>query len=96
MSLVLEPKAWSIRLGFAENVIDMAAASPDLGEAKEQFVAVGGPTDVVMGMNPDYLKDALRGIAMDKVTLGFKTPSDPLIVSVPDSFTAVLMPVRVS
>jgi DNA polymerase III subunit beta len=72
VSLLSSERSRAVRLSLTAGKLDLAASSPDLGEARESIPLEygGGPVDV--GFNAQYLLDFLSAAAVDAVSLELK------------------------
>jgi DNA polymerase-3 subunit beta len=84
-----------VRLAFTAEQVELTAADGDtaLGDAVD-CQHHGEP--VTVGVNPDYLLDALTCLRADAAELHIAAPSRPLLLTVPDDHTYrhVIMPIR--
>ncbi len=62
VALLADDRLHGIRLGLAKNKIEVSAASPEYGEAKEFFEAQYGQEDMQIGFNAEYVLDFLGAV----------------------------------
>jgi DNA polymerase-3 subunit beta len=97
VSLLAEGKSKCIRLGIKETTIQVAAASPDLGEAEEELHAEFDGGELQIGFNARYLLDVLGVAGGEKVVLELDQETSPGLLKTPDDpgFCGVIMPMRI-
>jgi DNA polymerase-3 subunit beta len=94
---VLAQRNAPLRLRFAEGELGVSAQTQDVGEAHESLPIeyTGDPLEI--GFNPDFLRDGLEAVAGDTVQLKLINPLRPgLIVSPDESFSYLIMPIRLA
>ncbi len=62
VALLADDRLRGIRLGLAKNEIEVSAASPEYGEAKELVEAQHGLEDLQIGFNAEYVLDFLAAV----------------------------------
>jgi DNA polymerase-3 subunit beta len=72
VSLLSSERSRAVRLSLAPGKLDLAASSPDLGEARESIPLdyAGGPVEI--GFNAQYILDFLGAAAVEAVSLELK------------------------
>jgi DNA polymerase-3 subunit beta len=89
-------KSNSVKLLFTRNQLEIAANSPDIGEARESIpVSYKGP-DMAIAFNPEYLMAPLRALPNDEVFLDLIDEMSPGVIKIPSPFLYVIMPMRIS
>ncbi len=96
VSLLTSEKSNSIKLIFTKNNIDIAANSPEIGEAKESLPVKYNGKDFTIAFNPEFLMAPLRNLTDDTVFLDLIDEMSPGVVKINTSFLYVLMPMRIS
>ncbi len=96
VSLLTSEKSNSIKLIFTKNNIDIAANSPEIGEAKESLPVKYGGKDFTIAFNPEFLMAPLRALTDDTVYLDLIDEMSPGVVKIKTPFLYVLMPMRIS
>ena len=95
-SLVTTAKSSCVRLKFDGNALTVSAESSDFGAARESMaVATPGPFAHEASFNPNYLLEPLAALTRDEVTLQFaggEAKNSPGVLTTPDGFTCVIMP----
>ncbi len=90
--------AWKILFTFNGDVLTIEANSPDLGEGKEEVqVESDSSEEITVGLNAQFVMDALRDIDAYSITIGVTGVMSPLTL-VPegdDDYLAVIMPIQV-
>lgn len=96
VSLLASEKSNSVKLVFTQNNIEIAANTPDVGEAHESMpVSYKGP-DMAIAFNPDFLMAPLRNLPNDEVYLDLIDEMSPGVIKIQSPFLYVLMPMRIS
>jgi DNA polymerase-3 subunit beta len=99
VALLADDRLHGIRLGLTKNKIEVSAASPEYGEAKELVEAQYGQEDMQIGFNAEYVLDFLRaagGSSAIRIQLKDAESAAEFRPSSDDSqhYRYVLMPVR--
>jgi DNA polymerase-3 subunit beta len=69
VSLLSSERNRAVKLGLAEGRVELAASSPDLGEARESLPVDYAGEGVEIGFNAQYLLDFLGVAGSEAVTL---------------------------
>jgi DNA polymerase III subunit beta len=94
--LVCSEKANSVKIKISSNLLEIFAASSDFGEAHESMaIGYNGP-DLQVAFNPAFLMDPLKALTKDEVFFEVKDEVSPGVFKTLESFTCVIMPVRLS
>jgi DNA polymerase-3 subunit beta len=96
VSLLASEKSNSVKLMFTRNQLEIAANSPDIGEARESIPVVYKGPDMAIAFNPEYLMAPLRALPNDEVFLDLIDEMSPGVIKIPSPFLYVIMPMRVS
>ena len=72
VSLLSSERSRAVRLTLAPGKVDLAASSPDLGEARESLVAEYEGQSVEIGFNAQYILDFLGAVGGEAVSLELK------------------------
>ena len=96
VSLLSNDKTSSVRLNFSRNNLDIAANTPEVGEARESLAVVYRGRDLSIAFNPEFLMDPLRNLSNDEVHLELIDEMSPGVMKINTPFLYVLMPMRVS
>jgi DNA polymerase-3 subunit beta len=96
VSLLSNDKTSSVRLNFSRNNLDIAANTPEVGEARESLAVVYRGRDLSIAFNPEFLMDPLRNLSNDEVHLELIDEMSPGVIKINTPFLYVLMPMRVS
>lgn len=96
VSLLSTDKTSSVRLNFSKNNLDIAANTPEVGEARESLPVVYRGRDLSIAFNPEFLMDPLRNLGNDEVHLELIDEMSPGVLKINTPFLYVLMPMRVS
>lgn len=98
VAMVTSDKMASVKFQFGEDEVVLSAASPDLGEAQENY-AIANPKKLVgpLAVNPKFLLQGLDAVGDEKVQLSIDpkgSDAAPLLIKA-GGLTAVIMPVRI-
>ncbi len=96
VSLLSSEKSNSVKLIFTKNNLEIAANTPDVGEARESIPVVYKGADLTIAFNPEYLMAPLRALSNDEVFLDLIDEMSPGVVKIQSPFLYVIMPMRVS
>jgi DNA polymerase-3 subunit beta len=96
VSLLSNDKTSSVRLSFSRNNLDIAANTPEVGEAREALAVVYRGRDLSIAFNPEFLMDPLRNLPSDEIHLELIDEMSPGVIKINTPFLYVLMPMRVS
>ncbi|MDR3274350.1 MAG: DNA polymerase III subunit beta [Puniceicoccales bacterium] len=95
VALVASESKNSIKMRFADNSLELSAASVEYGEAHEKIAIQYDGNSVEIAFNPIFLSDPLRVLVQDEVFFEFKNEMSPGVFRTLDSFLCVVMPLRV-
>lgn len=96
VSLLSSEKSNSVKLVFTKNNIEIAANTPDVGEAKESLAVAYKGRDFSIAFNPEFLQAPLRNLTNDEVYLDLIDEMSPGVIKIQSPFLYVLMPMRIS
>jgi DNA polymerase-3 subunit beta len=85
-----------VRLKFQKGSVVVSAETPEVGEGEIGLDAEYTGKDVELGINPDFLLDALKALGDVKVKLAFKDGNTAVTLKVGRDYVYVLMPIRLS
>jgi DNA polymerase-3 subunit beta len=95
-SVMMMEESSSTRLTFDSNQLLVSAVAADIGEAKD-IVPIkysGEKIDIVF--NPSYVKDPLKAIDDDEISIELNDGSSPAIIRCSVPFLYVMMPLRIN
>jgi DNA polymerase-3 subunit beta len=86
-----------VKLVLTENLIALSSSDPNIGDAKDQVTADYKGDGIVIAFNARYLLDALKVMTADKVTLEFKDPLSPTLLTQQNDkvWKNIVMPVKI-
>ena len=85
-----------VKLMFTPNRLEILAAAPEIGEARESMdVKYKGP-EITIAFNPTFLMDPLKALTTDEVYLDLVDDTNPGMIRSTINFVYVLMPIRIS
>jgi DNA polymerase-3 subunit beta len=96
VALLASDKSNSVKLVFTKNNIEIAANTPDIGEARESLPVNYKGRDLSIAFNPEFLQAPLRALPDDEVFLDLIDEMSPGVIKVQAPFLYVLMPMRIS
>jgi len=96
VSILASEKSNSVKFTFGPDEIEIAANSPDIGEARETLAVSYKGDSFSIAFNPDFLMAPLRNLDTDSVYLDLIDEMSPGVIKIQGSFLYVLMPMRVS
>ena len=96
VSLLSSDKSNSVKLVFGENVVEVTANSPDVGEARETMDVVYGGKAMQIAFNPEFLMAPLRNLESETVYLDLIDEMSPGVVRIDGSLHYEIMPMRVT
>ena len=96
VSLLSSDKSNSVKLIFTKNNLEIAANTPDIGEAHESLAIAYKGKDFSVAFNPGFLMDPLRNLTEDEIHLEVSDEMSPGVIKVNSPFLYVLMPMRIS
>ena len=93
VSLVVSDSGSSVKFNLSENLLTLNASS-ELGEANEPIEISYEDTEVNIAFNPEYLRDPLRNLECDEITVRFNDEFKPVVILGDEGFLCVIMPMR--
>ena len=96
VSLLASEKSNSVKLIFTKNNLEIAANTPDVGEARESLAVAYKGRDMAIAFNPEFLMAPLKNLAVDEVFLDLIDEMSPGVVRIQSPFLYVIMPMRMS
>jgi DNA polymerase-3 subunit beta len=96
VALLSSEKSNSVKLVFTKNNIEIAANTPDVGEARESLPVAYKGREFSIAFNPDFLQAPLRALSNDEVYLDLIDEMSPGVIKIQSPFLYVLMPMRIS
>ena len=96
VSLLASEKSNSVKLVFTKNNLEIAANTPDVGEAHESLAIAYKGRDIAIAFNPEFLMAPLKNLTVDEVYLDLIDEMSPGVVKIQGPFLYVIMPMRIS
>jgi len=96
VSLLSSEKSNSVKLVFTKNNIEIAANTPDIGEAHESLPVAYKGREFSIAFNPEFLQAPLRALPNDEIYLDLIDEMSPGVIKIQSPFLYVLMPMRIS
>ncbi len=97
VAVMAPEKVHSVRLSFSGKQLEVSAASPELGEARDLLGVEYAGAPLKIGFNGRYLQDAIGGITEETARIEFKDDVSQVIVRPEEdrSYLAIIMPMRI-
>jgi len=96
VALLVNDKSNSVRLNFQKNRLEITAATPEVGEARETLPVKYEGKQVSIAFNPEFMLAPLRNITSDDVYFEMTDELSPGVLKCDIPFLYVLMPMRIS
>lgn len=96
VALLASEKSNSVKLVFTKNNLEIAANTPDVGEAHEALAIPYKGRDLAIAFNPEFLLAPLKNLSVDEVYLDLIDEMSPGVVKIQGPFLYVIMPMRIS
>ena len=96
VSLLSSEKSNSVKLVFTKNNLEIAANTPDVGEARESLAVPYKGRDLSIAFNPEFLQAPLKNLTNDEIYLDLIDEMSPGVIKLQSPFLYVLMPMRIS
>jgi DNA polymerase III subunit beta len=96
VSLLASEKSNSVKLVFTKNNIEIAANTPDIGEAHESLPVSYKGKEFSIAFNPEFLMAPLRNLSNEEIYLDLIDEMSPGVIKIQSPFLYVLMPMRIS
>jgi DNA polymerase-3 subunit beta len=85
-----------VKLVFTKNNIEIAANTPDIGEAHESLPVSYKGKEFSIAFNPEFLMAPLRNLSNEEIYLDLIDEMSPGVIKIQSPFLYVLMPMRIS
>ncbi len=95
-SVMTMEESSSVRLTFEENQLLVSSVAADIGEAKDVVPIKYSGEKIEIVFNPVYVKDPLKAIDEDEVSIELNNGSSPAIIRCSVPFLYVMMPLRIN
>jgi DNA polymerase-3 subunit beta len=96
VSLLASEKSNSVKLVFTKNNLEIAANTPEVGEARESLAVPYKGRDFSIAFNPEFLMAPLKNLTTDEVFLDLIDEMSPGVIKIQGPFLYVIMPMRIS
>ncbi len=96
VSLLASEKSNSVKLVFSKNNLEIAANTPEVGEARETLPIQYKGREFSIAFNPEFLMAPLKNLSEDEVYLDLIDEMSPGLIKIQGAFLYVLMPMRIS
>lgn len=97
VSLLSQGRTHGVRLKFSENLLELTAEDPEVGEAREAIDIEYDGKELLMGFNAKYLLDVMSLISDDAVIFQLTDDLSPGVIKPleEEGFLSVIMPMRI-
>ena len=85
-----------VKLMFSPNRLEILAAAPEIGEARDSMVVKYKGPENTIAFYPSFLMDPLKALTTDEVYLDLVDDTNPGMIRSTINFVYVLMPIRIS
>ncbi|KPJ53797.1 hypothetical protein AMJ39_03140 [candidate division TA06 bacterium DG_24] len=101
VAIFSSPHTHLVRMSLGGEGLELFAATPDIGEAREKVACEYGGEDMDVGYNASYLLEILRNVGSDQVQMSLSTPLSAGLVTPEEQeqgeeLLYLLMPIRLS
>ncbi|RJX35634.1 MAG: DNA polymerase III subunit beta [Desulfarculus sp.] len=87
-----------LTLKFSEGLLELSAANPDLGEAREHLEIEWPRGEMTLGLNARYLLDVCGALSSEEISLGIKDEHSQVTIAADSEgdsrFLGIIMPMR--
>ena len=94
VSLITNGKSNIVKFRFHDGTLTLTASNPDIGEAKDDMPVEYKSDDFSIAFNPMFLVDALKALDEENISFEFSEPTLPGVIRCEDTFTYVIMPMK--
>ncbi len=94
VALLTNSKSNQLRFRFHDGCLTVTTSNPEIGEAKDDMDIEYKGDDFSIAFNPAYMQDALKALDTETVTLELSEPTLPGVIKTDDTFTYVIMPMK--
>lgn len=95
-SVMMMEESSSTRLTFDSNQLLVSSVAADIGEAKDVVPIKYSGERIEIVFNPSYVKDPLKAIDEDEITIELNNGSSPAVIRCSVPFLYVMMPLRIN
>ena len=95
-SVMTMEESSSTRLTFDSNQLLVSSVAADIGEAKDTVPIKYSGERIEIVFNPAYVKDPLKAIDEDEVTIELNSGTTPAVIRCSVPFLYVMMPLRIN
>lgn len=102
VALLTGDRARAVKLHFVPDKLVISAQNPDLGDAREEIDCTYSGSEFQVGINPDYLRDFLAVVEIERVRLELKDENSQCVChpeldseEAGSRYLCVIMPMRV-
>ena len=95
-SVMMMEESSSTRLTFDSNQLLVSSVAADIGEAKDIVPIKYSGEKIEIVFNPSYVKDPLKAIDDDEITIELNNGSSPAVIRCSVPFLYVMMPLRIN
>jgi len=94
VSVVVTDSGASVRVALDKGIVTMSASSTEVGEASEPLEASFQGEKVNIAFNPGFLREPLKYLECDELTIRFNDEFKPVVMLGDEGFLYVIMPMR--
>ncbi len=94
VALITSGKSNLVKFSFNKGLLTLTASNPDIGEAKDDMNVDYSGEEFSIAFNPSYLTEALKVMDEEQIAFEFTESNLPGVIKSDDSFTYVIMPMK--
>ncbi len=94
-ALLTTEEARSVKLAFGSEKVILTSQAPEAGHATVELGLKYEGEPVEIAFNPTFLRDVLRALADDEITMEMSEPSRPALIRGDGDYQYVVMPINV-
>jgi len=95
-SIFTDEKSNSVKIKVSKNKLTLSSNIAEVGESKEEIDLTYEGKEILVAFNPSYLIDVLKTIENEEVTLELSNSESPGVIRTNETFTYVIMPMRMA
>ncbi len=94
VSVVVSDSSASVKMALGTDELVLSASSTEIGEASEPLEVSFQGDPVNIAFNPQFLRDPLKQLECDEMTIRFNDEFKPVVLLGDEGFLYVIMPMR--
>ena len=94
-SLLATPDYQAVKFEVFKNKLVLSKSTPDVGESREEVGMEYSGKELLIGFNPGYLIDVLKGLDVETVEMEISGSEKPGVIR-NDGYVYIVLPMRLS